>query len=322
MNLIRQVLVTFPKLADDRRGWEFTLGPVSISSRGSRTDDDGVSVLVAASVQLSRFPSAARTGTVRIPQGPLRVCERALETVANLVSTAESVRRTISSPTPCLALEPASERDTAWLANKSRFQLPPVPQQAWWTQRLDLIEILPHVAERLDGVALLAESLGHEHLSGRFHELVRLFELGFRLSGKRLVDPLAAFLVAGPFEYTRNEVVRWIQEVRHGLTHADEKNFFLLEADVRPVIRRVEQAARDVLLNKTTWRSPSSDRRTVWRPTASLTAKGLYVVQHTGAEMVGQLLDDLGRYPRNMNGFLTAQPESWWPALSVSSATA
>src|SRR6266480_423714 len=322
MKLIRQVLVTFPKLPENRQGWEFSLGPVSVFSRGARTDADGVSILVAASLQLDRLPSTGKSGLVRIPLGPLRVCERALETVANLMAAAESVRRTISSTTPCLSLESSNERDTVWLADKTTFQMPSVPQQAWWTQRLDLVEILPHLTDRLDGVALLAESLCHEHLSGRFHEVVRLFELAFRRGGKTLVDPLTDFLATGPFGYTRDEVVGWIQELRHGLTHADQKDFFLLEGDVRPVIRRVEQGARDVLLNKKTWRSPSSERRIVWKPTAGLTAQGMYIVEHSGGEMLAQLLDDLGHYPRNMNAFLAAQPDTWWPPLHAARETA
>ena len=78
--------------------------------------------------------------------------------------------------------------------------------------------MLPYLSVRLDGVALLAEARAHEHASGRFHELVRLFEATFRRAGKGRVNPLTEFLASTDLDYTRQEIVVWIQQLRHGLT--------------------------------------------------------------------------------------------------------
>ena len=42
---------------------------------------------------------------------------------------------------------------------------------------------------------------------------------------------------------------------------------FALESDVCEFLPRMQQAARDVLINKATWRDASVNRRTAWEPT-------------------------------------------------------
>src|SRR5438552_6728266 len=115
MKLGRFAMLTFERLSEDRRGWHFAIGPVSIETRGARVDTRGVHVLALASMTLSRLPSTTKTRLIKIPEGPRRRCNFALESAANLVSVSESVRRGISSPTPCLCLYAESPFETTWL---------------------------------------------------------------------------------------------------------------------------------------------------------------------------------------------------------------
>jgi hypothetical protein len=312
MKLARLAVLTFAELPKDHRGWTFQLGAVAIESRGAREKGGAVHVLASATVQLKRLPSVTRQRRVRIPPGPMRLCQRGLEATANLVSSSFFIRRSISSPTPCVALIPESEGELAWLSSRIGMHYPKVFAPTRFRPGFDLVPSLPILGERLDGVALLAEALAHTQVSGRFHEMMRLFELAFRASGKRLVDPLAGFLIPNRLEYSRQEIVHWIQEVRHGITHADEKDFFLLEGDVRPIIHRVDQAALDVLFNKGDWRSPDIGRRETWRPTSGLAGSTPFITAGVGGILEGTLLDDLGIFPRNLDSFLTSLPDGWW----------
>jgi hypothetical protein len=170
------------------------------------------------------------------------------------------------------------------------------------------------LSDREDGVALLVEALSHDHAMGRFHEFIRLFERAFTRPAKTLTSPLNEFL-SPRFGYTAAELSRWFEELRDPATHADARTEFLLEADVRPVIDRMEQAAFDVLLNKALWRDPSTDRRDVWAPTAGSTNPrgGAFIVQGTTPVTYGTILDEYGAFPMDLSGVITQRPGSWWP---------
>jgi hypothetical protein len=53
---------------------------------------------------------------------------------------------------------------------------------------------------------------------------------------------MAEFLAGTPFGFCEDEVRDWVVSKRHPATHADRGDF-LLEADIQPFIRRVEDAA-------------------------------------------------------------------------------
>lgn len=84
---------------------------------------------------------------------------------------------------------------------------------------------------------------------------------------------------------------------------------------MRPVIDRMEQAAFDVLLNKATWRDPSTDRRHVWTATAGTTdASGsAFIVQGTTQVTSGTILDACGVFPVDLGGVIKQRPANWWP---------
>jgi hypothetical protein len=104
--------------------------------------------------------------------------------------------------------------------------------------------------------------------------------------------------------------------MRDPMTHADGKktDFIFLDADVRNLSWRMEQAALDVLFNKQTWHDPSKPRRELWVPIAATTsAKGDITVQQGSAlSMKFQLFDGFGVFPMDLQAFISATPESWW----------
>ena len=122
------------------------------------------------------------------------------------------------------------------------------------------------LADRRDGIGLMAEALAHTHAMGRFHDLMRVFERAFALGPWDLVEPLAKFRRGSRLGYSKPEVSNW-SELRGPATHADRRSLVLTEPDLRRPVMRMEQAAYDVLLNKATWPDRSTRRRNRWRPT-------------------------------------------------------
>jgi hypothetical protein len=156
--------------------------------------------------------------------------------------------------------------------------------------------------------------MGCNHATGQFHEFIRLFERAFKLPPRKLAPAVAAFLDPR-FGYTVPEVQHWFEELRDPATHADERNEIVFEADVQPVIGRMEQAAVDVLLNKEVWRDQSTGRRDVWRPESG--SKGpdqLFFPQRVAEGGIqGLLLDEFGAFPRDFSANLGSAPAGWWP---------
>lgn len=161
------------------------------------------------------------------------------------------------------------------------------------------------LAERLDGVALLTEALNHRNALGRYHELVRLFERAFHLGPYGLFASLVPFLTdsAAPHGFTEQEIHVWIN-ARPEATHADRRPTYVLEADVRPWIARMLEAAFDVLLNKADWRQPTTTRRNRWRPAAGSSDPnaGMFLTQGREASLEFQILDGFKAYPLMLAG--------------------
>ncbi len=176
------------------------------------------------------------------------------------------------------------------------------------------------VGSRFDGVALLAEALSDAHPTGRFRELLRVFERAFTLGPHASIDPLAQFLTYfSRLEYSSDEVAYWMDDLRHKATHADRREDFVLARDIGPALARVEFAAYDVLLNKRYWRTKDSERRHEWQPRAGVLRDGKSVVIRQHAADFSQyttLLDGFGSYPKNL---MTAfdppeRADIWWRA--------
>jgi hypothetical protein len=266
-----------------------------------------------------------------VPEDPLKLTEALIETSANLVAISERCKRSIQSPMPSVAFLPEDQEAREWLDSTNgvlRNRSGGVVSTGG--PSIDIDTTLQLSSDRPDGVALLAEALAHEHPTGMFHEIMRLFERAFRLGPYKLVQPLAEFLAgADNMNYTSSEVERWIIELRHPATHADRRPNFVLESDVSPVIPRMIQAAYDVLFNKEVWRTPSTQRRDLWHPTSGTSGTSgesfnVYLIQGNPMRLELQRFDEVGSYPVNLEEGLRMPlpPELWakWPSESDDNA--
>ena len=173
--------------------------------------------------------------------------------------------------------------------------------------------------DRRDGLALLAEVYSHGRAIGRYRELMRLFELAFALPVTSLAKKAFQFLATGPFEYTHDEVRSWCA-LRHGSVHGDRSRTsrLVLEADVQPLIDRIEQAAIDIVFNKAQWHSPSRERRRLWTPAGGTTSgSNLFITKGVDLAIAATIYDPFNAYPVHLQGILEHPPEQWWHRICL-----
>ena len=313
--LVRLALVVFTPKPSAWREWAMRMGDVDVSPVSAYESAESLKLLVGAAVELEYRPNLTSAGEVVVPAKQRGAAERAIELAANMVAVAQGCRRRIASPWPPVIFIATGEEGRSWLAQRAGIQHQQLRGKSRTAERIDLdASVLSKLSDREDGVALLVEALSHDHAMGRFHEHIRVFERAFARPAKTLTGPLNEFLLPR-FGYSEAELGRWFEELRDPSTHADARKEFLLEADVRPVIDRIEQAAFDVLLNKATWRDPSTNRREVWTPTAGSTnASGsAFIVQGTTPVTYGTILDEYGAFPMDLSGVVADRPSTWWP---------
>jgi hypothetical protein len=232
-----------------------------------------------------------------------------------MVAAAQGLRRHISSPEPCVVFVATGDDGRQWLAERAgRARGPARPIVSAGSQLKLGEEALNDLNTRTDGVALLVEAMAQDHALGQFGDYIRLFERAFKLSGAKLTEPVVGFLNPR-FGYTHEEVAVWFEQLRDPATHADQRNDFLLERDALPYIERIEQAAVDVLMNKANWRSPDSERREVWKPSAgTFSPRGdIFMTEGQEGSIEGRLRDEFETFPLNLGGFIPSLPPQWWP---------
>jgi hypothetical protein len=314
--LVRLALVTFTPKPSGWREWAMRMDDIEVSPASAYERDENLTLLVGAATVLDYRPRVSADGEVVVPPKQREAAERAIELSANLIAVAQGCRRKIASPWPPVVFVATGEEGRAWLAERVGLQHRPLKGIVRTREQIDLDEsVLNELSDREDGVALMVEALAHDHATGRFHEFVRLFERAFACPAKTLGAALAAFLNPR-FGYDKDELSTWFEELRDPATHADARNEFLLEADLQPVIDRMEQAAFDVLLNKATWRDSSATRKEVWRPTAGTMDAdgGAFIVKGTTPVTSGTILDEYGAFPVDLGaGVVATRPEHWWP---------
>jgi hypothetical protein len=266
-NLIlwRLALVTFTPAPRQGSSFVALFEAVEVQTLKTQAKDDALSVLMAAGVKLRYRPKLASGRFVVVSDDARRAAERALEILVTTVAVAERCRREIASPFPWVAFEATDDSARRWLEAAEGIheldRILDVPNLTGDPVGVDDAAVMDGLTDRWDGIALLAEAFANTHPTGRLHELLRVFERAFALPARNLATPLGAFLHPR-YGYETEELEAWLK-LRDPATHADVRRDFVLEADVRPVLRRMEQAAVDVLLNKAVWRNPDSDRREV-----------------------------------------------------------
>jgi hypothetical protein len=316
--LIRLATVTFRPAPKSWKGqWSLTTADVRVEPLQAMDEGNGhLTFLVAASCVLERRPKVTSGNLVVVPEGPRVSAEKAIESLANLIAFGQGSRRSISSAHPEVFLKALTESAEEWLSAKSDLQRGRGRSTVSAIRQLDLGEAeLNALNDRRDGVALMVEAMGNNHATGRFHEFIRLFERAFKLPPRKLTQEVVAFLDPR-FGYSKTEVQHWFEGLRDPATHADERNEIVFEADVGPVIDRMEQAAVDVLLNKESWRNQSTKRRDLWRPDSGSKGPGNELFGPQGMPeggVRGQLLDEFAAFPLDLSAHLRSVPAGWWP---------
>jgi hypothetical protein len=313
VQLARLVVVSLVPAPEQSAAWELVQGDASVTTLAVWDQGGSKRLLYAATRPLARRPRLGKDALVIVPALARKELESLLETAADLSAVATRRRRSISSPTPCVALIPDSTRDAEWLREARGFRIEPGghPDVEYPIEE-DLIKAA--LTDRLDGVALLAEAISHGHATGKLVELVRFFERAFRLHSQRLVEALSGFLRGARLGYTQREVGHWVEGLRNPAVHATMKRV-VFEGDVLPVITRVQQAAYDVLFNKLHWGSKTATRRRLLSPPTGFGPKGVFVRKETTAALKFQLLDDFGVYPLDLSIGSVQIPEEWWSVV-------
>lgn len=226
--------------------------------------------------------------TARVPREVVAATEAELAQGANLLAVVCQARFDVYSPRPYLFLEAQTPEEEVQLERCIKIELPAfrpgAPRLApGGHQQADFQALL---ADRSTGITLLGAALAAGHGVAKLHELMRLFENAFAVAGHRLVDPLAEFLYTHPYQagYTRGEVKSWIRELRDPATHADlaKSTRILLDPDVEASLPRLEQAAYDVLFNKSRWHNVHTGRTMRWDFGGAVRRDGGVVISQAG----------------------------------------
>ena len=272
--------------------------------------------LAAAEVPLETRPDVSIDGKILISEEIARQAEKAIELLADTLAVTTFSTRKIMSAVPTAGFSSLTEEDREWLAESSGlFQTPSQLDLSPAAIRITQ-ETVSQLDDRRDGVTLLAEAFANTHETGRFRELARFFERAFCAPPAGIVRPLSDFLAYyDKLQYTLQEIDEW-RRLRHLATHADQPSRgYVLHRDVRPVLKRVELAAYDVLLNKLNWNAPDSRRRDIWYPSGIL-PDGHHAVAWVNSSSIKfhahSLFDGFGAYPYDRSCKVRSHPPDWW----------
>ena len=173
------------------------------------------------------------------------------------------------------------------------------------------------LSDRLDGLALLADSLAEDTAVARSRELFRLIERAFRRGPADCIEPLATFLVGHPrhdaLQYSKDEITHWLTQLRGEVVHADRRRTYARSPDVEPYLARMEFAGYDVLFNKEQWRHPSARRRHQQDFMSAVQKDGGGVaVLHPGATVAIDCIDPWNVFPVDFESHVRLTPEWIW----------
>jgi hypothetical protein len=149
----------------------------------------------------------------------------------------------------------------------------------------------------------------------RARELFRLFERAFRRGPSGCVVPLTTFLSTALRHdaslYELDEVAHWLRRLRPEATHGDRRDGYARSADVAPYLSRMEYAY-DVLLNKETWRHPSSARRDQLHFMSAPGPQRATLLLRAGATVTVDWLDPFGVYAIDFESRLQLSDDWVW----------
>jgi hypothetical protein len=301
----------------DVKGLPLSPGPETTGSTARVMfpyEHDSLRLVVSATAE-GGAPSAL-AGRLVVPATERQMAESAIQELADFLAVAHQCKRTLRSPQPAIALLPSDEAERRVFAASAGLAQPAGAGgaearvfSAFDPGRLALF------TDRMDGLAMLADSLSEDTALGRVRELLRLFERAFRRGPSDCIDPLTALLSQAPrhdaTQYSNEEVKAWLLVLRPRVVHGDRPANTARSADVAQHLARIEYAAYDVLLNKASWAHPSSTRRNAITLTSAPTRTGVTVLK-PGADIAINWLDPYGVFPTDWLCRVCPPAEAVW----------
>ena len=294
-------------------------GDITIKTHETKSKKDKNFILVTAEKELKELPSKTDKNLVKVPKDIIKELEQSLENVVNIISLCERLKRSISSTIPSIFLIITNDNEKKFLSDAKGFDFEKYDRvKNAAIIKFDIEFCLKNLNDRLDGIQIISEANSSEHLSGKFHEYFKFLERAFKRANRGLIEPLSKFLEQNSIlGYTKEEIENWIT-VRHKSIHANRRDGYFVEGDIRPFISRIEQASYEVLFNKKTWHDRSSNRRNLFQISAGTKSSSNEIFAYKGAkmEMRMQLLDETGSYPLNLNAMFNKLNDNWWAPLT------
>lgn len=317
MKLGRLACLTLYTPQEHWKRFDIKIGEYTIKSIQSDTIEKSGQqrLILVAEKNLKHQPKVTRDRFLVVPEQDRIELEEALQIIGNLVAISEFRGRIMSSPTPCVVFIPENQKELDFLNNTAGVEYLANTNNDFKFSLQDIIMKEP-LLDRQEGCEFLAVALSQESGVGQLHEYVRLFERAFALSSNKLVDVLHIFLNKSDVAYGKDEIRKWIIELRDGSTHADQRNKLIYESDVIQTIVRVRQAAYDVLFNKSIWHNPSTKRRKTYQaPMGLLEDNEPYaIVDNPPFEGIVQMMDPFNSFPMDLGTTFKTFPQdfNWW----------
>lgn len=313
MKLLRFAILNLDTGKDiDRQSMEISGTRIDLVPTGEV--EGNKTFLIHASRDLPDPPLKDSKGRIVVNQEQRELCEFSIELLSRLLSVFYGCSQSLLSPSPCVVFIFDNEQEKDYLESSKGMR---IEQRVEYGTRAPIEfsdTLVNSVSDRIDGIALLSEVYCNSE-SGKYKEFVRFFELAFALQFTQLEKKLYEFLKPTPYGYTRDEIKEWVSH-RHPSTHADMKKTqeLSLTSDIRDYLLRMEQAALDVLFNKSKWRERTTERRDLWRPDSCSTSKDGKLVVREGSSLsiLFRVYDEFGVYPKNLKASLSEIKDNWY----------
>ncbi len=204
------------------------------------------------------------TSLLDLAHGERKMCESSIQHIANLLGIASCCEHLVVSELPVIAFRPDSTIEEEFVA--------PLLDEFGYvgSSRMEMGRLLfKHMGNYIDlsrdrpnGTSALAAALNCSTKLAQYRELVRFFEIAFRMPFVQMDKKLHQFLKVTNLKFDREEIRKW-KSFRHTTIHGDGANNreMSFEIDVAPYLERMKMAALDVLFNKARWSCRDTGRR-------------------------------------------------------------
>lgn len=316
MKIIKIITVKFKKKPKNLNNFQYLINDILIKFHSIYKIEKEEYLIFTAELKQINFTT--ESNTIKISENIINKVNKNLEDVINLISLSKNTGKNISSTKPSVFLESENLTDTAILkkTNKMSFKksLNLVSQNIEHTFDLDFC--LKNFNDRLDGVKIYSEANSAKTSSGKFREYIRLFEKGFKSSNSGLIKPLTDFLLSyTKLNYERYEVENWLN-IRNKSVHANCKDGFLIDREIISLVPRLEQAAVDILFNKSIWGDRSINRKNLYEFTKGIkdSNNNIFLPPLSNQNLQLMIFDESKTFPVNLeaNFDLKMIPENWW----------